>query len=71
MKHQILYFKRGWIDATESEDIYQCVGIHPLTLELLDTEELYYHEDLPDLSWGIDNLNDVIDRFLDKKWKLL
>ena len=71
MKQEILYFERGWADATSLEESYQCVGIHPITLEIIDKEELIFLGDIPDLSYGIDNLNDVIHRFNSKGWELV
>jgi len=43
-----VYLEKGWIDITNEEDYYQCIGIDIETFKVVDKEEF-------------DNLNELID----------
>lgn len=72
-KRHILYFERGYVDASDDDDEnqYQQVGIDIFTLGIADRDELIYESDLPDLTYGINDFNDVIDAFKRKKWRVI
>ena len=44
----IIYLEKGWIDATNEEDYYQCIGVNTETFKVVDDEELIFKYDLPD-----------------------
>ena len=68
----IQYLCKGWIDATDEEDWFQCIGVDTETFLPVDVEELIFEEDLPDKEYlkTVDNWEDALEIYKDKKWRV-
>lgn len=43
-----VYLEKGWVNTTNEEDWYQCIGVNTETFKVVDDEELIFKYDLPD-----------------------
>ncbi len=64
-----VYLEKGWIDATNEEDYYQCIGIDTHTFEIVDKEELIFEEDLPEINYKNKNREEVLSSYKLKGWR--
>ena len=64
-----VYLEKGWIDATNEEDYYQCIGIDTHTFEIVDKEELIFEEDLPKINYKNKNREEVLSSYKLKGWR--
>ena len=69
----IQYLCKGWIDATDEEDWFQCIGVDTETFLPVDTKELIFESDLPDECWLIEakTWEDALEIYKDKKWRVM
>lgn len=66
---EMIEFVRGYIDATDSEDIYQHVGISTkYPYKIVYEEELRYRYDVPDLS-ECESEEELISRMESHGWE--
>ena len=64
----VIYFQRGFIDATDEQDVFQCVGIEAETGKIFDDSELIYFDDVPDLS-AAENVEMLEELMEDAGWE--
>ena len=64
-----VYLEQGWVDATNEEDYYQCIGIDTHTFEIVDKEELIFEEDLPEINYKNKNWEEVLSSYKLKGWR--
>ena len=67
----IIYLEKGWIDATNEEDCYQCIGVDTETFKVVDDEELIFEYDLPDDQWLSYSYNweEALEKYKMKGWR--
>ena len=66
-----VYLEKGWVDATNEEDYYQCIGVDTETFKVVDDEELIFEDDLPDqqrLSYSY-NWEKALEKYKMKGWR--
>lgn len=78
LRYQRIYFKRGFLDATNEEDAFQSVGVSIVNFEIVDKSELIYARDLPNyqmqgeqqIIFGVKNREDLIEAFQNAGWEI-
>ena len=69
----IQYLCKGWVDATDEDDWFQCIGVDTETFLPVDVEELVFESDLPD-EFDLETVNnweEALEIYKYKKWRIM
>ena len=71
MDSSILYFEKGYHDATDQKDWYQCVVIRQKAncFVIADDSEVMWFPDLPNIE-RVETYGQLIEKMAEKGWKL-
>jgi hypothetical protein len=70
MENNIIYLVKGYVDATDEDDWFQCIGIDKNTFEVVDKEELIFESDIPDTSYIEQTWDNILPCYQWKGWRL-
>ena len=68
--NDVIYLVKGYVDAINEEDWFQCIGINTKTFEIVDKEKLIFESDLPDNSYVFQDWENILENYKMKAWRL-